>query len=490
MHDSHDLQVLIESHIPLICLETREEQRAFETIEKLSVRKAWPLFSWSVTEGIRRRDGRRDKVAETTDPENAMRHIEATPQNGVFVLFDFHPYLENPVIVRLIKSTALGYARTARTLIFVSHRVSLPPELQSASASFELALPDADAVRNIVKEEAELWTRRNPGTRIKADREAYGLLVQHVAGMSLEDARRLIRQAIQDDDAITMNDIARVLKIKQQKLGQEKLLEVELDVARMADIGGLANLKRWLSVRREVFLGDAGNLPPPKGVLLLGVQGGGKSLAARAIAGAWGLPLLRLDFGTLYDKFYGETERNLREALKTAEAMAPCVLWMDEIEKGVASDKSDDGVSRRVLGTLLTWLAERKSKVFVAATANDISILPPELLRKGRLDEIFFVDLPDEPTRGEIFAIHLKRRGQTPETFDLQHLAQSTDGFSGAEIEQAVVAALYQAHAAKRALLQEDLVAETRLTKPLSVVMAEKMAELRAWAGGRTVMAN
>jgi SpoVK/Ycf46/Vps4 family AAA+-type ATPase len=490
MNDSRDLQVLIESHIPLISIETREEQRAFQLIERLAVRKAWPLFTWSVTEGIRRHDSRRDGIPDTTDPEKAMRHIEATPQNGVFVLFDFHPYLENPVIVRLIKSTAQGYSRTARTLIFVSHKVPLPPELQSASASFELALPGTDAVRNLLKEEADMWTRRNPGTKIKAEREAYELLVQHLAGMSLEDARRLIRHAIQDDDAITMSDIERVLKIKQQKLGQEKLLEVELDVAKLADIGGLSNLKRWLAVRREVFLSDAANLPPPKGILLLGVQGGGKSLAARAVAGAWGLPLLRLDFGTLYNKFYGETERNLREALKTAEAMAPCVLWMDEVEKGVASDKSDDGVSRRVLGTLLTWLAERKSKVFVVATANDISILPPELLRKGRLDEIFFVDLPDASSRGEVFAIHLKRRGQTLEAFDLNRLAQAADGFSGAEIEQAVVAALYQAHTAKRLLTQDDLLAEMRLTKPLSVVMAEKMAELRTWAAGRTVMAN
>lgn len=489
MSNAHDLQVLIDSQLPLISIVTREEQRAFQLIEQMALAKGFPLFTWSVTDGIRRHNERRD-AADTTDPEKAMRHIETTPQNGVYVLFDFHPYLENPVIVRLIKATAQGYARTARTLIFISHHVTLPPELQSMGASFDLALPGADAIRQLAKEEAELWTRRNPGTKIKADREAYELLVQHVAGMSMEDARRLIRQAIQDDDAITMDDIARVMKIKQQKLGQGKLLEVELDTAKLADVGGLDNLKRWLSMRRDVFLGDATDLPPPKGILLLGVQGSGKSLAARAVAGAWMVPLLRLDFGSLYDKFYGETERNLREALKTAEAMAPCVLWMDEIEKGVATDKSDDGVSRRVLGTLLTWLAERKSKIFVVATANDISILPPELLRKGRLDEIFFVDLPDAKTRSDIFAIHLKRRNQAPDKFDLSSLAQATDGFSGAEIEQAIVAALYRAHTAKRPLTQDDVLMETQLTKPLSIVMAEKMAELRAWAAGRTVMAN
>jgi SpoVK/Ycf46/Vps4 family AAA+-type ATPase len=308
--------------------------------------------------------------------------------------------------------------------------------------------------------------------------------------MSLDDARRLIRQAVHDDNAIAMDDIARVLKIKQQRLGDNKLLEVEHASAKLTDIGGLNNLKRWLAVRRDVFLGDVDNLEPPKGVLLLGVQGGGKSLAARAVAGTWGVALLRLDFGTLYNKFYGETERNLREALKTADAMAPCVLWMDEVEKGVATDKADDGVARRVLGTLLTWLAEHKSKVFVVATANDISILPPELLRKGRLDEIFFVDLPAPETRREIFTIHLKRRRQQPENYDLAALAEATDGFSGSEIEQVVVAALYQTHALKRPLTQADLLGETKLTKPLSVVMAEKVAQLREWAAGRTVMAN
>jgi SpoVK/Ycf46/Vps4 family AAA+-type ATPase len=489
MNDARDLQVLIESHIPLISVTTREEQRALQMIQQMASAKGWPLFTWSVTEGVRRHD-RRENTPDTSEPEKALRHIEATPQNGVYVLFDFHPYLENPVIVRLLKATAQGYARTARTLIFISHHVSLPPELQSASASFELALPGAEAMRQLVKEEAELWTRRNPGTKIKADREAYELLIQHIAGMSMEDARRLVRQSVQDDDAITMDDIARVMRIKQQKLGQDKLLEVELDTAKLADVGGLENLKRWLSMRRDAFLGDAKDLPAPKGILLLGVQGGGKSLAARAVAGAWSVPLLRLDFGALYDKYYGETERNLREALKTVEAMAPCVLWMDEIEKGIATDKSDDGVSRRVLGTLLTWLADRKSKIFVVATANDISLLPPELLRKGRLDEIFFVDLPDTKTRADIFAIHLRRRNQAPSEFDLALLAQATDGFSGAEIEQAVVAALYRAHTAKRALCQDDVVTETQATKPLSVLMSEKIAELRAWAAGRTVMAN
>jgi SpoVK/Ycf46/Vps4 family AAA+-type ATPase len=220
------------------------------------------------------------------------------------------------------------------------------------------------------------------------------------------------------------------------------------------------------------------------------VQGSGKSLVAKAVAGGWGLPLLRLDFGALYNKYYGETERNLRESLKAAEAMAPCVLWMDEIEKGLAPDDGGDGgVSRRVLGTLLTWMTERKKRIFLAATANDISALPPELLRKGRFDEIFFVDLPEAEVRGDIFRIHLKRRGLDPDRFDVPTLSAKADGFSGAEIEQTIVSALYEAGAQSVPLAATHVVAEIERTRPLSVVMAERIAALREWAAGRTVAA-
>lgn len=243
-----------------------------------------------------------------------------------------------------------------------------------------------------------------------------------------------------------------------------------------------------------MFAGESGteHLPPPKGVLLLGVQGSGKSLAAKAVAGAWKLPLLRLDFATLYNKFTGETERNLREALKGAARMSPCVLWIDEIEKGLASDESggDGGVSTRMLGTLLTWMSERREAVFLVATANDISRLPPELLRKGRFDEIFFVDLPDAATRAEIFGIHLKRRRLEVGTFDLHRLSAATEGFSGAEIEQAIVAAMYEAHAHKVHLAATHLLDEIGRIRPLSVMMAEKVNELRAWAMHRCVPAN
>jgi SpoVK/Ycf46/Vps4 family AAA+-type ATPase len=280
------------------------------------------------------------------------------------------------------------------------------------------------------------------------------------------------------------------MQAKYRLLDQGGALSFELDTARFSDVGGLTRLKRWLNQRKDVFLNQDKTLDPPKGILLVGVQGGGKSLAAKAVAGLWQLPLLRLDFGTLYNKFFGETERNLRSSLATAAAMAPCVLWVDEIEKAIASGDYDSGTSKRVLGTLLTWMAEREAPVFLVATANRIDQLPPELIRKGRMDEIFFVDLPDLPTRQAIFDIHLKKRGLRPEDFDPGELAHNSEGFSGAEIEQAVVSGLYLAREQGQPLATHHLLTELAATRPLSVVMAEQLGALRDWAAERTVPAN
>ena len=270
------------------------------------------------------------------------------------------------------------------------------------------------------------------------------------------------------------------------------VLQFEYDTRRFSDVGGLSRLKHWLTQRRPAFTAapDAAHLDPPRGVLLIGVQGCGKSLAAKATAGIFGIPLLRLDFGSLYNKYHGETERNLRDSLRTADVMAPCVLWIDEIEKGLAGRGGETGTTQRVLAGFLTWLAEKQSKVFVVATANDISALPPELVRKGRFDEIFFVDLPAADVRAEVFSLHLARRGFDPAGFDLEALAAAAEGFSGAEIEQAVVSALYAAHAAERPLDGELVLEEINATRPLSVVMREQVTALREWAAGRTVPAD
>jgi AAA+ superfamily predicted ATPase len=495
MNELQDLLVLIKSRFPIVLIETHEEPRVLSLLEKSTNLDNSPLYTWSVTSGLRRRIGS-DIVAETSELTLALRHIERTVQNGVYVLLDAQPYLQDPINLRLIREIALSYSKTPRTLVFVSPRIELPSELLRMSARFELALLDPAGVVKIIREEVELWhTERGGSVSVRGSQQTVDMIAQHLSGSSPEDARRLIRQAIRDDSRLNLEDVERILKFKHQSLAANTLLELELNCGDFAEVAGQANLKRWLDRRRSVFLAQTGTtaLDAPKGILLLGVQGSGKSLAAKAIAGTWGVPLLRLDFGSLYAKYFGETERNLREALAAAEAMAPCVLWIDEIEKGLAADDdsaSDGGLSRRVLGTLLTWMAERKKRVFIVATANDISALPPELIRKGRFDEIFFVDLPDETTRKEILRIHLTQRKASADEFDLEALAQQCDGFSGAEIEQALVSALYEAHASNAPLSTALIAVELRRTRPLSVTLGEHIAGLRAWAADRTVPAN
>ena len=494
MNELKDLLLLLKSRFPIVLVESHEEPRVLGLLEKITNLENLPLYTWSVTAGFRRRM-RTEFVAETSDLTLALRHIEKTVQNGVYVLLDAQPYLQDPINLRLVREIALTYNNTPRTLVFVSPRLELPAELLRMSARFQLALLDPAGVMQIIREEVELWRAEQGTEAVKGQKEAVDLIAQHLAGTSPEDARRLIRQAIRDDSRLNLDDVTRILKFKHQSLAANTLLSLELDCVAAAEVGGQANLKHWLERRRPVFLAEPGStgLDAPKGILLLGVQGSGKSLAAKAVAGAWGVPLLRLDFASLYDKYFGETERNLRDALAAAEAMAPCVLWIDEIEKGLASDDSggaDGGLSRRVLGTLLTWMAERRKRVFLVATANDISRLPPELVRKGRFDEIFFVDLPDEQTRKDIFRIHLARRKLPPESFDLDTLTRQSEGFSGAEIEQAIVSALYEGHAAKAPVTTDIVAEELHRTRPLSVTMAERVDELRAWAVGRTVSAN
>jgi ATP-dependent 26S proteasome regulatory subunit len=378
-------------------------------------------------------------------------------------------------------------------LVFLSAKLEVPEEIARITGRFKPSLPDQKRISEILNEEARRH-RDNTGDAVKANREALQVLVQHLGGLTEEDVRRLARMVV-SDGVVTAGDIASVLKAKHQVLASSQVLALEPGIPDIGELGGLANLKRWLKLRRDPFMNPQPDspLPAPKGVLLLGVQGAGKSLAAKCVAGAWQLPLFRMDFGALYQKFHGETERNIREALEVANAMSPCVLWMDEIEKGIAADgsgESDGGVSKRVLGTLLTWMNDRTSRVFLVATANDISHLPPELLRKGRFDEIFFVDLPNAEGRAQILKIHLARKKQDPAAFDLAALAAACDGFSGAEIEQAIVSALYEAHAGKAPLDTGLVRAEFGRTRPISVVMAEKIAALRAWARERAVSAD
>lgn len=493
MDRRHDLEVILRSRTPIVIIETRDEARILEMLQSITISGSsvdyQPLFRWTVTDGLQRLDIALEPQTLNSEPTDVLKHIRAVSKPGVYVLLDFHPFLEDPVHVRLIKDICIRYREVARQIVLISHTVKLPSELETFSARFDMALPTENERRKIIQRVADEWTQENPGSRVQADSKAYELLVRNLAGLTYGDTEQLARNAIYVDGAITRSDLPGVTQAKYELLNRSGALQFEFETARFNDVGGLSRLKKWLTQRKAVFRGDAAaaHLDAPKGILLIGVQGCGKSLAAKATAGVFGAPLLRLDFGTVYDKYHGETERKLRESLNTADVMSPCVLWIDEIEKGLAGRGGETGTTQRVLGTFLTWMAEKKSHVFVVATANDISALPPELVRKGRFDEIFFVDLPDKEVRASILAIHLTGREQKLGDFNIETLADATDGFSGAEIEQAVVAAFYAAHAQQAALATEHILDEVEQTKPLSIVMREQIAALRQWADGRTV---
>jgi AAA+ superfamily predicted ATPase len=497
MTELQDLATLIRAATPLIVIETGEENRVLDTFHQLIAQVLRPLYRWSITDGLKRLDMATDNASEqevdvAPDASATLLSIKHNSEAGIYLLLDFQPYLRYTMTLRLLREICQRQGSVAHTLVLISPKVELPEELESLSKRFVLSLPDSETLAQLVRQEAFAYSRDNGGKRVEVDADAARAIVRNLRGLSLEDARRIVRQLIYDDGAITPDDVVALARAKFELLNKDGLLSFEKDTARFADVAGLKHLKQWIEQRRAAFLGlkSAAKLDPPKGLLLLGVQGCGKSLAAKALAGGFGVPLVRLDFGTLYNKYHGETERNLRDSLKHAEQFAPCVLWVDEIEKALAGGDNDDGVSRRVLGYLLTWTSERREAVFLVATANQVRDLPAELLRKGRFDEIFFVDLPDTAARIELFSIHLGKRGLKATDFDLNALAALADGFSGAEIEQAVVSAQYGANADNCTIAQKHLETALRETRPLSVLMAEQVAALRAWAQGRTVSAN
>jgi SpoVK/Ycf46/Vps4 family AAA+-type ATPase len=490
MEELHDLELTLNSRTPIIVIESYEEPRVIELFTRLGMRLQHPLFRWSITDGLQRLDIEYDPQKFLSDPDEVLKHIKTSGRPGIFVLMDYHPYINDPVHIRLIKEIAQKHNQIPCTLVFLSHEIEIPSELKHLTARFRLKMPDRYDIMKLIQEEAKQWRASKNDNKVKVDREAMEKLANNLTGVTNTDARRLIRNAIEDDGAITHDDLSPIMQAKYELISKDGVISYEYDTAKFSDVAGQANLKRWLEHRRKAFIDKTSSLDKPKGIMLLGVQGGGKSLAAKAVAGTFGIPLLRIDFGALYNKFYGETEKNLRHALETADIMEPCVLWMDEIEKGIVADGSDDGLPQRMLGTLLTWMAEKKTNVFVVATSNNIDKLPPELIRKGRLDEIFFIDLPQTKVREDIFNIHLRKRNLAPSGFDLKLLAEAGDGFSGAEIEQAIVSSLYSAQAQDKSVSTELLLDEIKLTRPLSVVMSEKIQQLRQWAAHRTVPAD
>lgn len=488
--ESQDLQLLLQGRASLLVVETFDEPKALELLISFFKTDPAPLYKWSITDGIQLMGlsiASRNDDANTVELDSALQQIKQQSVQGVYVLCDAHPFLDEPKVIRLIKDILFSKV-PAHKIILLSHAINLPAELARFAVKIPVAVPNDEEIMALVREEAELWSRENSRSKIKADGKALEALVNTLRGLPHMDVRRLARGAIANDGAITVSDLPQVNKAKFELMNMEGILHFEYDTAKLSEVAGLNSFKRWLNERRPAFF-EAG-VDIPKGVLLLGVQGGGKSLAAKAVAGVWGVPLLRLDMAQLFNKYIGETERNLRQALTLADTLSPCVLWIDELEKGLAQGNSEDGLVKRILGTLLTWMSERKSRVFIVATSNNIQQLPAELMRKGRFDEIFFVDLPGHAVRVQIFNIHLKKRSLNPSDYDTQRLAEASNGFTGAEIEQAVVSAIYSASARKRALDTEILLNAIAKTSPLSVVMAEPMAALRQWAQDRAVSAD
>ena len=487
-----DLDAMVASRLPLVFIESVEEGRLVNHLKAMAGLRHEPFYLWTLADGLHNLTAQ-ESLPKLGDLKSVLYYLKDTLKKGTVLLLDIQHHLGDPLIQRLIKEFAEESDQFTKTLLLMGEQLEVTHDLKRLGQWYIPPLPDLETIREIYFEEVYAWLSADRRRQFIRPGPLEDELVQALIGLNEEDVRRLIAAAVRDG-RISPSDLKLILQFKKDDAGGEGLVEFDFDVAGFDSVGGLSQLKHWLSLRREAFLTfqQEIQIDPPKGVLLLGVQGSGKSLAAKAIAGTWHVPLMRLDFGNLYSKWLGESEHNIKHALQQAEAMAPCVLWIDEIEKGIANDgdSADGGVAKRILGTLLTWMVERKARVFLVATANDVSRLPPELLRKGRFDEIFFVDLPSASVRRDIFSIHLKKRKLNPRLFDLNALSEASEGFAGAEIEQAVIAGLYRALGDHQIPRTQHLLDELHHTQPLSVLMAEKMTALRSWAAGRTVKAD
>jgi AAA+ superfamily predicted ATPase len=486
MDNTADLRLLLASRHPLIVAETRDETRLMDNIARAATALGLPVWVWSATRGLAR-TGHPPQYG-TADPAGALAFI-ADLGPGVFVFADVHRALEDPVLVRRIKEFAQS-PRPGQTLILTGPVRAVPPELDGLALPWTLRPPSWEELQELVTRTSR--DLRDRGFPVSLDRVGISSLVDALRGLSVAEAERLIRQATLEDGALGPDEVASVRTAKAALLGAGGTVELVVGVDGTLDsVGGMGRLKEWLRLRARAMEPNAREfgLEPPRGILLTGIPGCGKSLVAKTLARTWGLPLLLLDPGTLYGPYVGESEQRLRDALATVEAMAPAVVWVDEIEKGFSTGRGDGGVSARILGTFLRWMQERPDGVFLVATCNDVESLPPEILRKGRFDEVFFVDLPGPVERGEIFRVHLASRGRAPARFGLSRLAAAAEGCSGAEIEAAVVGALYRAYARGSQLTTEDLLGELAATVPLSRARPDDIQRLRVWAEGRAVMA-
>ena len=484
----HDLKTLVLSFHPLVAIETVEEERVERLLEAVGRDLSMSVYEWTVTRGLVDRDVERAN-RELAQPLAVLQHLAGLTVEAIFHLKDFARHLDDAAVCRALRDLMRRFARTRSTLVVTGAEIRFPAEVDAEVVHFDLKLPGPDELCEVVRAVAASLGQRRTGPPLS--RDSLDAAVGALAGLTLNQARQAVARALVEDGGLGPDGVLRLVDRKARLLGEDGLLEYFPAQDNRFELGGFARLKAWTLRARVGYSPEAAalNLAPPKGILLAGVQGCGKSLAAKCIAREWGLPLLKLDAGRLYDKYVGESEKNLRRAIELAESVAPAVLWIDELEKGfhLASGEGDGGVSRRLYATLLTWLQEKRAPVFVVATANDVFALPPELLRKGRFDELFFVDLPDLEEREAIFVIHLRQRKQDPLRFDLLALVEASGGMSGAEIEQAVIAGLYRALHAKTPLSTELLLAEIRETVPLSVTRREDLERLRQLARERFV---
>ncbi len=487
-----ELSILVRSRQPLFSFVTGEEERAREILERLAVELGnRELFFWNSVMGFRKVSAGTNTLEEgRMDPLTALQRLEAYRGEAIFVLEDFHPYFEEPVVVRMLRNLLYSLRSAKKTAILLTPSFKLPHELRDDVPQVFLPLPDYEALGELLQAVCE-------GRDVKVDltKEGKEKLVKSALGLTENQARSVFVKSILKHQVLDQSAIHLVLSEKQKIIKKDEVLEFFPAREKISDIGGLDNLKEWLKKRDKAFSDRAKDygLPNPKGILIIGVQGTGKSLTAKATSALWRLPLLRMDMGKVFGSLVGESEERIRKALLLAETISPCILWIDEIEKGFASvvGSGDSGTSARVFGTFLTWMQEKEKPVFVIATGNDIANLPPELMRKGRFDEIFFVDLPTYEERMEILRVHLARVRPVIRNYDVAFLAGETEGFSGAEIEQSIINAMYNAFDdGEREFSTEDILRGAREVIPIAKLMSERIEKLRDWASERTRRAN
>ena len=447
----HQLEVLIRSRHSLIFFNTPEEDRAEALLRLLADHMNIPFFTWSLSKGLIREDQEsKSPVYNSQEIMIGLGHIESSSLPAVYHFKNFAGFLEDRKVVEKLRNISLEFTKVHAALSITGDGVEIPEPLKLHSARINMPDPSNEEYRELLHHIIrDLQFKDNLSVDLGPEQETQ--LLNNIQGLTLTEAEKVLTKVMIVDNKLSKEDILEVIDAKKEIIEKEGVLEYYPAEESMEGIAGLDNLKDWLSKRKKIITdpdkAKEFGLSFPKGILVLGVPGCGKSLCAKAVAMEWGLPLLKFDTANLYNKYIGETEKNLKKAIEISEKMSPVVLWIDEIEKAFSSVSSghDGGVSTRIFGTFLSWMQEREGDVFIFATANDVTKLPPEFLRKGRFDEIFFVDLPDRETRKSIFEIHLSKRDKNPENFDLELLSELTEGFTGAEIEQLIVSVLYTA---------------------------------------------